>query len=104
MGSECESAQRPENTGENNDFQKVIRNRCNAASGMTNNPLIFTVTNANPAIVAVFPALSGPETNALTVIPNGRGEVTLTPRGHLFPRNANVVLQAVPGAGQDFLG
>ena len=28
MGSECESAQRPEITGDPHAFQKVIRNRC----------------------------------------------------------------------------
>ena len=48
----------------------------NAASGMTNNPLTFTVTNANPTMTAVFTALSGTQTNALTVIPNGQGQVT----------------------------
>jgi hypothetical protein len=76
----------------------------NVASGMTNNPLTFTVTKTNPTITAVFTLLSGPQTNALTVIPNGQGQVTFTPAGNRFPRNTNVVLLAVPDVGQDFLG
>jgi hypothetical protein len=76
----------------------------NAASGQTNNPLTFTVTNANPTVTAVFSSLGGTQTNALTVIPNGRGQVTLTPPGNRFPSNTNVVLRAMPEPGQEFLG
>jgi hypothetical protein len=76
----------------------------NAAAGQTNNPLTFTVTNANPTVTAVFASLGGTKTNALTVIPDGRGQVTLTPPGNRFPLNTNVVLQATPDAGQEFLG
>ena len=76
----------------------------NAASGQTNNPLLFAVTNANPTVTAVFSSLGGTQTNALTVIPNGRGQVTLTPPGNRFPSNSNVALQATPDAGQEFLG
>ena len=76
----------------------------NAAAGQTNNPLTFTVTKANPTVTAVFASLGGTKTNALTVIPNGQGHVTLTPPGNRFPLNTNVVLQAAPDAGQEFLG
>jgi hypothetical protein len=76
----------------------------NAAAGQTNNPLTYTLTNANPTVTAVFASLGGTRTNALTVIPDGRGQVTLTPTGNRFPFNTNVVLQATPDAGQEFLG
>jgi hypothetical protein len=76
----------------------------NAAAGQTNNPLTFTITNASPTVTAVFASLGGTKTNALTVIPNGQGHVTLTPPGNRFPLNTNVVLQAAPDAGQEFLG
>ena len=76
----------------------------NAADGQTNDPLTFTVTNANPTVTAVFASLGGTKTNALTVIPDGRGQVTLMPPGNRFPLNTNVVLQATPDVGQEFLG
>jgi hypothetical protein len=76
----------------------------NAAAGQTNNPLTFTVTKANPTVTAVFASLGGTQTNALTVIPDGWGQVTVTPPGNRFPLNTNVVLQAMPEPGQEFLG
>jgi len=76
----------------------------NAAAGQTNNPLSFTLTNASPTVTAVFASLGGTKTNALTVISDGRGQVTLTPPGNRFPLNTNVLLQAKPDAGQEFLG
>jgi hypothetical protein len=76
----------------------------NAAAGQTDNPLTFTITNANPTVTAVFASLGGTQTNALTVIPDGRGQVTLTPPGNRYRLNTNVVLQATPDAGQEFLG
>jgi hypothetical protein len=76
----------------------------NAAAGRTNNPLVFIVTNANPTLTAVFASLGGAKTYALTVVPNGRGQVTLTPPGNQFSLSTNVVLQATPGLGQEFLG
>jgi hypothetical protein len=76
----------------------------NAASGQTNNPLLFTVTNASPTVTAVFSSLGGTQTNALTVIWDGQGQVTLTPPGNRFRANTNVVLLAVPEPGQEFLG
>jgi hypothetical protein len=76
----------------------------NAAAGRTNNPLTFTVTNANPTVTAVFASLGTAQTNALTVIPDGRGQVTLTPPGNRYRLNTNVVLQATADRGQEFLG
>ena len=76
----------------------------NAASGQTVNPLFFSVTNASPTVTAVFASLGGTQTNALTVIPDGEGQVTLTPPGNRFWVNTNVELQAKPEAGQEFLG
>jgi hypothetical protein len=76
----------------------------NAAAGRTNNPLTFTVTNANPTVTAVFTSLGSAQTNALSVIPDGRGQVTLTPPGNRYRLNTNVVLQATADAGQEFLG
>ncbi|MCX6924101.1 MAG: hypothetical protein NT154_12960, partial [Verrucomicrobia bacterium] len=76
----------------------------NAATGQTNNPLTFPITNANPTVTAVFASLSGTQTSALTVIPDGRGQVTLTPPGNRFPLNTNVMLQAMSDPGQEFLG
>ena len=74
----------------------------NAASG-TNNPAIFTVTNANPTVAAVFASLSG-GTFALTVVPDGLGEVSASPRANRYGNGTNVLLTASPGAGQTFLG
>ena len=76
----------------------------NAAAGQTNNPLTFTITNANPTVTAVFATLAGTQMNALTVIPDGRGQVTLMPPGNCFPLNTNVVLLAMADPGQEFLG
>jgi len=52
----------------------------------------------------VFASLGGTKTYALTVIPDGRGHVTLTPPGNRFPLNTNVVLQPTPDSGQEFIG
>jgi hypothetical protein len=76
----------------------------NAAAGRTNNPLLVEVTNANPTVTAVFASLGTTQTNALTVIPAGRGQVTLTPPGDRYRVNTNLVLQAFPDAGQEFPG
>jgi hypothetical protein len=76
----------------------------NAASGATDNPLTLAVTNANPTVTAVFASLAGTGTNSLTVIPDGRGQVALTPPGNLYALNTSVVLQATPDAGQEFIG
>ena len=74
----------------------------NAASG-TNNPLSFTITNANPTVTAVFAALGGSGTFALTVVPNGFGQVLASPRANRYATGTNVTLTALPDAGQSFL-
>jgi hypothetical protein len=76
----------------------------NAAAGGTNNPFTFAVTNANPTVTAVFASIGSAQTNTLTVIPDGRGQVTLTPPGNRYRLNSNVVLHATADAGQEFLG
>ena len=75
-----------------------------AASGRTNNPLVFGVTNANQTVTAVFASLGSPQTNALTVIADGRGQVALLPPGHRYRVNTSVTLQANAESGQEFLG
>jgi len=74
----------------------------NAASG-TNNPLTFTVTNANPTVTAVFALLLANQ-HALTVLPGGFGQVSTSPTGNRFTAGASVTLTAAPDAGQQFLG
>jgi hypothetical protein len=74
----------------------------NAASG-TNNPLTFTVTNANPTVTAVF-ALLPANQHALTVLADGFGQVSTSPAGNRFTADTSVTLTAAPDAGQQFLG
>ncbi len=73
----------------------------NAASG-THNPLRFIVTNPVPTISALFAPLS-PGQFALTVIPNGNGQVTVSPRANPYSSNQSVTLAAVPEPDQSFL-
>ncbi len=74
----------------------------NAASS-TNNPLLFSLTNANPTVSSVYGALSAGQA-ALTVVVNGQGRVTANPRGNRFNTNQTVTLTATADAGQSFLG
>lgn len=73
----------------------------NAASGSTN-PLYFTVTSAAPTVSSLFAAL-GANQQALTVIPDGFGRVTITPRANVYATGASVSLNAIPDPGQQFL-
>ncbi|MBI3852594.1 MAG: immunoglobulin domain-containing protein [Verrucomicrobia bacterium] len=73
----------------------------NAASGNTN-PLSFAMTKANPTISALFTTLNAGEF-ALTVIPNGFGQVTVNPRANRYTNGQNVTLTAVPDAGRQFI-
>lgn len=75
----------------------------NAGANSTNNPLVLTVTNANPSIVAVFSSSGGTKTNAVTVLTEGAGTVSVTPPGSRFPATAQVLLEAVPEPGQQFV-
>jgi hypothetical protein len=73
----------------------------NAASGNVN-PLSFLVTNANQTVSALF----GPVGNgqaALTVIPVGRGQITVSPQANAYPTGSDAVITAVPDAGQSFI-
>ncbi len=73
----------------------------NAASG-TNNPLNFTVTNANATVTAVFAALPVNQ-HSLTVLADGPGAVMRSPAANRFNTGATVSLMAMPEAGQSFL-
>jgi hypothetical protein len=66
----------------------------NAASG-TNNPLRFTITNANPTVSCLFGSLSAGQV-ALIVVPDGEGQVTTAPRGNRFNNGQIVTLSAAP--------
>jgi hypothetical protein len=74
----------------------------NAASG-TNNPLTFTVTTANATLTAVY-ALLPANQHALTVLPDGFGQVSASPIGNRFTAGTGVTLTAAPDSGQQFLG
>lgn len=69
----------------------------------TNNPLLLTMTNANPTVSCVFGPLSAGQV-ALTVLANGRGSVTSMPRGNRFSNGQSVRLTATADADQEFLG
>lgn len=73
-----------------------------AASGNVN-PLLFTVTNPNPTVSSIFGAV-GSSQAALTVVPVGRGQVSINPRANVYPTNSAVTITATPDAGQSFLG
>ncbi len=73
-----------------------------AGSG-TNNPLHLIVTNAQPAVTAVFQPL-GAGQHALTLSAYGFGVASNSPRGNRFAAGASVTLTAVPESGQRFLG
>ena len=72
------------------------------AAGGTNNPLAFTVTNANPTVTAVFAALPANQ-HALTVVADGFGQVTRSPGANRYGTGASVTLTATPDAGQNFV-
>jgi hypothetical protein len=69
----------------------------------TNNPLLFTVTNANPTVSCAFGPLNAGEV-ALTVLVNGHGRVATNPRGNRFTSGQSVTLTANADAEQQFLG
>src|SRR5439155_18670858 len=73
----------------------------NAGSG-SSNPLNFTLTNANPTISALFASLSAGEF-ALTIIPNGFGQVMVSPQANRYTAGQNVTLTALPDTGQQFI-
>lgn len=73
----------------------------NAASGNMN-PIHFTITNANPTVSALFGPVGGQ--SALTVVPVGRGQISVTPRANSYVTGSDVTITATPEAGQSFLG
>jgi hypothetical protein len=74
----------------------------NAASGNAN-PLLFPVTNLSPVVSSLFVPLNAGQ-HALTILPTGRGQVTLNPRANTYAEGTGVTLTALPEAGQRFLG
>jgi len=74
----------------------------NAASGFAN-PLLFSVTNATPAVTALFGALKSNQVS-LTVFPNGNGSVGISPARSVYANGDNVTLTAEPGANYVFAG
>jgi hypothetical protein len=55
-----------------------------------------------PTVSSLF-AASGANPQALTVIPNGFGTVTISPRANVYATGASVSLNAIPDPGQQFL-
>ncbi len=75
----------------------------NAATGNGNtNPLPFNVVNPGQSVSTLFNSLSAGQV-ALTVVPVGRGRVSLTPAGTVFSTGASVTITATPSAGQSFV-
>lgn len=73
------------------------------AGGGTNNPLRISITNAEPAVTAVFQPLPANQ-YSFTAISDGFGTVTNRPRGNRFASGTTITLTAVPDAGQTFVG
>ncbi len=74
-----------------------------AAAGNTVSPLDFIVTNASPAISAVFSALSGGNFS-LTLQTVGPGSVIRNPVASSYTSGSAVTLTATPNAGFIFQG
>jgi hypothetical protein len=74
----------------------------NAATGNTN-PLYFTISAPTQTVSSIFAATPGGQA-ALTVLVNGGGRVSASPRANAYPLNTMVTLTAVPDPGQVFLG
>lgn len=72
-----------------------------AGSG-TNNPLRIAITNAEPAVTAVFQPLPANQ-HSFTAISDGFGTVTNRPRGSRFTSGTTITLSAVADAGQTFV-
>jgi hypothetical protein len=67
------------------------------------NPRSMPVLNANSTITASFAPLSAGQC-ALTVISDGLGRVSVTPRANRYANGQNVTVTATPDRGQQFLG
>jgi hypothetical protein len=69
----------------------------NAASGNLN-PMLFTVTNANPTISSIFGTV-GASQSSLTVLITGDGSVLRSPAGNVYSTSQTVILTATPDPG-----
>jgi hypothetical protein len=66
------------------------------------NPLVLSVTTPRPNISALFaPLMAG--RFALTVIPNGKGNVAVEPRANLFTNGQFVRIAATADVGNEFI-
>jgi hypothetical protein len=74
----------------------------NAASGNVN-PLRFLVTNANPTISSIFGSVGAGQA-ALTVVPLGNGQISVSPRANIYNVGQGISITATPDSGQTFLG
>jgi hypothetical protein len=74
----------------------------NAASG-TDDPLSFTITNAMPAVSALFANLAAGQFS-LTVVSDGQGEVSVSPKANRYGSGQEVTLTAAAETGQTFIG
>lgn len=72
-------------------------------SAGTSNPLSFPIVTAAPRVTAVFAPLPA-GSHAITVIPDGFGQVDRHPPGNLVPAGTEVVVTARPAEGQQFIG
>jgi Divergent InlB B-repeat domain len=68
----------------------------------TNNPLSFTVTNANPTVSSLLGSLSASQVS-LAVAEVGPGRVTASPSANPYSAGQPVVLTANPKPGQSFV-
>jgi len=74
----------------------------NAASGDVN-PFRLVVTNPSPTVSCIFGSVGAGQA-ALTVVPLGNGQVTVSPRANIYNTGQNISVTATPDAGQSFLG
>jgi hypothetical protein len=72
-----------------------------AATGRTNSPLEFVVTNANPTVGALFAPIQA-NTFTLTLLVNGDGAISSSPAGNFFPANTTLAIMAAALPGQAF--
>src|SRR6185503_2804593 len=61
------------------------------------------VTNANQTISSIFGSV-GTGQAALTVVPVGNGQISVSPRANIYGVGQNVSITATPNSGQTFLG
>lgn len=73
------------------------------AAGGGSNPGSITVVNANDTVQATFAPLSAGEVS-LTVVPEGFGRVSISPRANRYTSGQVVTLTASPEPGQLFSG